>query len=258
MPVLDVKNISISFGGLQAVSDFSLSLEENELVSIIGPNGAGKTTIFNLLTGMYVPNTGEISLNGTNLVGRPPHEFTRAGIARTFQNIRLFHRTSCIDNLMIAQNMQVHYRLTDAIFRSARYKSQELEMYRKAEEYLDIFHLAEKSDVLASNLSYGQQRRLEIARALITAPKVLLLDEPCAGMTASEMDEVMDLIAMIRKRFHISIILIEHHMNVVMRIADRIKVVDFGETIAEGLPEEIQNNPRVIAAYLGGNKHADA
>lgn len=252
MALLEIENLSIQFGGLKAVSDFNLSLEEGELVAVIGPNGAGKTTVFNMITGLYKPTTGDIKMEGQSLIGLKPHKFTEKGIARTFQNIRLFSNASVIDNLKMALTLQMKYGFREALFRTKSFLTEEDEIDNKAMEMLKIFNLDDKADYLAKNLPYGEQRRLEIARALTTNPKILLLDEPVAGMNPNEIEEIIKLIAEIREKFKLTILLIEHHMNVVMTIADRIKVLDFGQTIAEGNPEEIQNNPRVIQAYLGG------
>lgn len=252
MSLLKVEGISISFGGLRAVSNFSLDLGEQELVGLIGPNGAGKTTIFNMLTGVYHPEAGEIMLNGRSVAGMPPYKINRMGIARTFQNIRLFNDLSVLDNVKIAYQYLGGYSWRDAIFRSKRYHRKEKEITEWAMELLTIFGLAKNREELARNLPYGAQRRLEIARALATKPKLLLLDEPAAGMNPQETMDLMSLVKKVRAEFDLTILLIEHDMSFVMNLCERIIVLDYGQTIAEGAPDEIKSNPRVIQAYLGG------
>ncbi len=251
IPVLETRKLSIVFGGLVAVSDFNIKVFKGELVGLIGPNGAGKTTVFNMLTGVYKPTEGSVLLDGVVLNGKKTHQFVAAGIARTFQNIRLFKQMTVLENVMTAFTKDIKYGMIDVLFRTRRFWKTEKELKEKALDLLSIFHLDDKADYIAANLPYGQQRKLEIARALATNMKLLLLDEPAAGMNPTETAELLECINAIRNRFGITILLIEHDMSLVMNICERIQVIDYGITIAEGLPEEIAKNPKVIAAYLG-------
>ena len=249
--LLKVDNVSMVFGGLRAVSNLSMHIDEGELIGLIGPNGAGKTTAFNMITGVYTPTEGKVYFNGQQSSGKKSYQVTQMGMARTFQNIRLFSELSVIDNVKIAYNMHVTYNLADAIVRDGKYLSEEEYITQKALDLLKIFHLAEEAHEVAKNLPYGKQRRLEIARALATEPKLLLLDEPAAGMNPQETKELMEMIRWIRKEFNLSILLIEHDMGLVMGVCERIYVLEYGMKIAEGTPEEIKHNKRVIEAYLG-------
>ncbi len=249
--LLKVDNVSMIFGGLRAVSNLSLHIDEGELIGLIGPNGAGKTTAFNMITGVYTPSEGKVYFNGQQSSGKKSYQVTQMGMARTFQNIRLFSELSVIDNVKIAYNMHVTYNLTDAIIRDGKYLSEEEYITQKALDLLKIFHLEEEAYEVAKNLPYGKQRRLEIARALATEPKLLLLDEPAAGMNPQETKELMEMIRWIRKEFNLSILLIEHDMGLVMGVCERIYVLEYGMKIAEGTPDEIKQNKRVIEAYLG-------
>lgn len=249
--LLKVDNVSMVFGGLRAVSNLSMHIDEGELIGLIGPNGAGKTTAFNIITGVYTPTEGKVYFNGQQSSGKKSYQVTQMGMARTFQNIRLFSELSVIDNVKIAYNMHVTYNLADAIVRDGKYLSEEEFITQKAMDLLKIFHLEEEAHEVAKNLPYGKQRRLEIARALATEPKLLLLDEPAAGMNPQETKELMEMIRWIRKEFNLSILLIEHDMGLVMGVCERIYVLEYGMKIAEGTPEEIKHNKRVIEAYLG-------
>lgn len=249
--LLKVDNVSMVFGGLRAVSNLSMHIDEGELIGLIGPNGAGKTTAFNMITGVYTPTEGKVYFNGQQSSGKKSYQVTQMGMARTFQNIRLFSELSVIDNVKIAYNMHVTYNLADAIVRDGKYLSEEEFITQKALDLLKIFHLEEEAHEVAKNLPYGKQRRLEIARALATEPKLLLLDEPAAGMNPQETKELMEMIRWIRKEFNFSILLIEHDMGLVMGVCERIYVLEYGMKIAEGTPEEIKQNARVIEAYLG-------
>lgn len=251
MSLLKTTNLGISFGGLRAVDDVNMEIKDGELIGLIGPNGAGKTTIFNLLTGVYKPTDGDISLNGISINKKNTPQIVALGVARTFQNIRLFKNLSVLDNVKMALNSSMKYNTFEAIFRLPRFWKEEKEITDKALDLLDIFDMTEMANVISGNLSYGQQRKLEIARALATNPKLLLLDEPAAGMNPNETKELMNTISFIRNKFNIAILLIEHDMDLVMGICERLYVLNFGKVIASGLPDEIQNNKEVIAAYLG-------
>ena len=249
--ILQVENLGITFGGLKAVQDVNLTIHKGEIVGLIGPNGAGKTTVFNMLTNVYQPTNGTIKLEDISVVGKKTYETTAQGIARTFQNIRLFRDVSVIDNVKIAMDASIHCNMVESILRLPRYWKAEKEVDARAHELLRVMGLDELAQSKARNLPYGQQRKLEIARALATEPKLLLLDEPAAGMNPQETDELTAFIGEIRDKFKLTVFLIEHHMDLVMDISDRIYVLDFGKLIADGTPEEIQNNQRVIDAYLG-------
>ena len=249
--LLKVEDLSISFGGLRAVSGFNLELKPGELVGLIGPNGAGKTTVFNILPGFYQPQEGRVFFDSTEITGLSCYKINRLGIGRTFQNIRLFNELTVLENVKIAYQYAGRYSWRDAVFRTGVFRRHEKEITDWALSRLDIFNLADKAGEIAKNLPYGEQRRLEIARALAGRPKLLLLDEPAAGMNPQETIELLELIRWLRQEFSLTILLIEHDMSLVMKLCERILVLDYGMTIAEGSPEEIRNNPRVIEAYLG-------
>lgn len=255
MSLLSADKLTKSFGGLTAVSNASMNIEKGELVGLIGPNGAGKTTFFNLLTGVYAPTSGSIKLevNGTlkDIGGLKPYNITKVGMARTFQNIRLFKDLTVLDNIRIAMHQNIKYQLPSAFFRSNKYYKEEDRLLKEAEELMDIFKLTHKKNELAKNLPYGEQRHLEIVRAMATRPVLLLLDEPAAGMNPNETANLTETIAKIRDEFNLTILLIEHDMSLVMKICERIYVLDYGTMIASGTPSEIKNNKRVIEAYLG-------
>lgn len=249
--MLEIRGITKHFGGIRAVDGVDLRLAEGELVGLIGPNGSGKTTVFNLMTGIYRPDAGTITLEGKNLVGLSPHRINRLGIARTFQNIRLFRNLSVMDNVRIAHHSHLEYGPLSALCRTVRYYQGEEELQAKVEDFLSIFSLQNKASEPAGSLPYGDQRKLEIARALASKPRVLLLDEPAAGMNPYEVRRLMEFILEIRERFRLSILLIEHQMRLVMGICERLAVMDFGQVIARGSPAEIRSDRKVIEAYLG-------
>lgn len=251
MPLLELKNLTRHFGGLCAVSDFNISFEGRELYGLIGPNGAGKTTVFNLTSGFYTPSDGEIRLNGRVTHGLKPHRITGMGIARTFQNIRMWNDMNVLDNIRVAQHHALGYGIHDALLRTRRYRRSEERIEKTALEMLEALDLLRVAEELPRNLPYGIQRKVEIARALSIHPSVLLLDEPAAGLNSVDVKDLIELIRWIHREFPITIWMIEHQMAVVMSLCQRIKVIDFGVTIAEGTPEEIQKNPAVIKAYLG-------
>ena len=251
MPIIQTKNLTMKFGGLLAVDNFELTIEKNELVGLIGPNGAGKTTIFNMLTGVYQPTKGSIYLNYHDVTNKSPYHIVKGGVARTFQNIRLFEDLTVIDNIKIAYHDKTKYNVVQAVLRSNKYWQEEAKAEKEALEFLKIFKMEDYAYTLAKNLSYGKQRKLEIARALATKPKILMLDEPAAGMNPQETEELMETIDLIKENFEISILLIEHDMSLVMGICERLVVVNYGKIIAKGSPEEIKNNKDVIKVYLG-------
>jgi branched-chain amino acid transport system ATP-binding protein len=251
IPVLEMQNVDKHFGGVHAIDNFSVQIKHGQIHGLIGPNGAGKTTIFNNITGIYVPEMGKIIFNGQDITGTPPHKVAQLGIGRTFQNIRLFANLPVLDNVIIAANKDATYGFMDAIFKTPKYKEREAALEEKAMGLLKVVGLADKTKELAGSLPYGHQRKLEIARAMALDPDLLLLDEPAAGMNTEESLDLVNFVREIRDTFDITILMIEHHMNLVMDISDRIYVLDFGKPIANGTPEQVQQNPVVIAAYLG-------
>ena len=252
-PILDVRELGIDFGGLTAVDGFNLMIGRNEITGLIGPNGAGKTTVFNLLTNVYQPTRGSILIDGMPTAGKKTYQVNRMGVARTFQNIRLFKEMSVIDNIKVGLHESMKYDLASSLIRLPNYWKEEKKCTERAFELLDIFHMADLANVPAGSLPYGAQRRLEIMRALATSPKLLLLDEPAAGMNPNETEELMNTIHSVRDQFGVAILLIEHDMNFVMGICEEITVLDYGRVIARGDGKTIRNNPKVIAAYLGGD-----
>jgi len=251
MALLEVKSLGISFGGLRAVDDFNLKIEKGQLYGLIGPNGAGKTTVFNMLTGVYKPTDGSIFLDGENITGKKTIDINKHGIARTFQNIRLFHQQSVIDNVKIGLHNEHTYSTLSGILRLPSYRKTEKIMNEKAMELLEVFDLQDEADILASNLPYGKQRKLEIARALATDPKLLLLDEPAAGMNPNETKELMETIRFVRDKFDMTVLLIEHDMKLVSGICEELTVLNFGQVLAQGKTSDVLNDPQVIKAYLG-------
>ena len=251
MAMLEVKNLGISFGGLRAVDGFEMQIEKGQLYGLIGPNGAGKTTVFNMLTGVYKPDDGSIVLDGKDITGKKTIDINKAGIARTFQNIRLFKDQSVLDNVKVGLHNHHTYSTLIGILRLPKYFKVEAEMNEKAMELLKVFGLEDEADYLASNLPYGKQRKLEIARALATEPKLLLLDEPAAGMNPNETKELMDTIRFVRDEFDMTILLIEHDMKLVSGICEKLTVLNFGQVLANGNTSDVLNNPQVIKAYLG-------
>lgn len=249
--MLECKNLGIQFGGLKAVDSFNLNIEKGMLYGLIGPNGAGKTTVFNLLTGVYKPTTGTIRLDGKLINGKTPTQINNMGIARTFQNIRLFSNMSVLDNVKVALHEKVKYPLLTSMTHMFGFNKKEKEMDELAADILKVFSLDDKSDTLSGNLPYGEQRKLEIARALATSPSLLLLDEPAAGMNPNETEELMETIRLIRDRYNLTILLIEHDMKLVAGICEKLSVLNFGTELASGTPSEVLNNPEVITAYLG-------
>ena len=251
MAMLEVTSLGISFGGLRAVDELSMKIEKGGLVGLIGPNGAGKTTVFNMLTGVYRPTDGGIRLDGQNLIGKKPHEICKLGVARTFQNIRLFSGLTVLDNVKTGLHNEITYSLAESLFHVGSYRKKERAMNEKAMELLSVFGLESVADYKASNLPYGKQRKLEIARALATDPKLLLLDEPAAGMNPNETGELMETIELVRKKFGVTVLLIEHDMKLVSGICEYLYVLNFGRLLAEGTPAEVLKNPEVVTAYLG-------
>jgi branched-chain amino acid transport system ATP-binding protein len=251
MPLLQINNLTHFFGGLKAVDDFEVKIEKGAIVGLIGPNGAGKTSVFNLICGLYKPTEGEIIFNGSSLVGVPPHEVASRGMGRTFQNLRLFNDLTVLNNLKVAQYSQANYSLADAFFRTKRYLEKEREVEERAYELLETLGISSYAHQLTKNLSYGDQRRVEMARALALRPRLLLLDEPTAGMSPAEMMATTEFIEEIREKFDLTIFLIEHRMRVVMGICEQVLAIDFGALIGKGTTDEIRNNPKVIKAYLG-------
>ncbi|MEN6299356.1 MAG: ABC transporter ATP-binding protein [Anaerolineaceae bacterium] len=251
MSLLQVNHMTHYFGGLRAVYDYNLSINPGEIHGLIGPNGAGKTTIFNLITGIYTPSEGEILLDGKSIVGMRPHLIAAAGLARTFQNLRLWRHMTVIEHVKLARYSKITYGLAGAFFGTSKRVKQEKEITEKAMELLELVGIAHLADTVVTNLPYGAQRRVELARAMAIEPKILFLDEPTAGMNPEEMLQMMDIIRQLQHQFNLAIFLIEHRMRLVMELSDRVQTLVFGEVVAEGLPEEVRNNPLVIDAYLG-------